>query len=204
MVASVDLVTEFERAWADPRNTAIDLPPVDVNKVLRDRYDVDRDLVYTRTMMWDMETRKASAPDFYIPSVVRPGSARKWPSEDPDRFTRASQQRLWLDPDEFGLIIEHVQLGRAEQSIWFIGDTGHTTPDGHELVADRRQPLFHVRHWVDGDENEPLNRWRILHLTNRPDQQTIDFFAELGQNPYLRDFIEVHIREVLGYRLTRK
>lgn len=204
MTATVDLVTEFDRAWADPRNTAIDLPPVNVNQVLRDHYDVEGDLRYTRTNLWDMEIRKASAPDFYIPSVVKPGSAEKWQSDDPDVFTRASEQRLWLNPSEFGLIIEHVQLDHAKQSVYFIGAPDYTTPDGRHLVADTRQPLFHVEHWVEGDETEPVNRWRIVHVTEQPDQAMLDFFAEMGRSVHLRDFIEVHIREVLGYRITRK
>jgi hypothetical protein len=194
---------EFERAWADPRNTAADLPPVDVNQVLNDRYQLDRKLLYTREMLWDMEIRKASAPDVYIPSVVRPGSVGKWDSGVPNEFTRASEQRLWLAPDQFGLIIEHVHLDHDKQSVYFIGASGYDTPDGRRLVADTRQPLFHVEHWVEGAEDRPVNRWRIVHLTERPDQAILGFFAGMGQSPYLRDFIEVHIREVLGRRLER-
>ncbi|MCE7011095.1 hypothetical protein LWC34_51075 [Kibdelosporangium philippinense] len=162
------------------------------------------DLRYTRMNLWDMEIRKASAPDFYIPSVVKPYTAEKWPSDNPDVFTRASEQRLWLNPAEFGVIIEHVELDHAKQSVYFIGATDYTTPDGGHLVADTRQPIVHVEHWVEGEENEPINRWRMVHVTDQPDQAMIDFFAEMGRDVYLRDFIEVHIREVLGYQISRK
>jgi hypothetical protein len=194
----------FESAWADPRNTAIDLPPVDVNQVLNHRYDLGQPLLYTREMLWDMEIRKAGAPDVYIPSVVKPGSVEKWDAGVPDQFTRVSEQRLWLNPDEFGLIIEHVQLDHDKQSVYFIGAAHHVTPDGRHLVGSTAQPLFHVEHWVDGTKNRPVNRWKILHLTEQPDQAMLDFFTGMGQNPYLRDFIEVHIREVLGRRLVRR
>ena len=63
----------LEEAWNKPGNTVIELPPVDVNQVLRDRYEADPGLRITRTMLWDMEARKAAAPDKYIPTVVRPG-----------------------------------------------------------------------------------------------------------------------------------
>jgi hypothetical protein len=198
----LDHVAEFARAWSDPRNTAIELPPVDVNQVLRDHYDLDRELNYTRTMLWDMEVRKASAPDVYIPSVVKAGSVAKWGAADD--FTRVSEQRLWLSPDDFGLIIEHTHLDHDKQSVVFIGAATHTAPDGRELTATTDQPLFHVDHWVDGDEDRPLNRWKIVHLTDGPDQRLIDFFEQMAKGVFLRDFIEVHIREVLGRTLTRR
>lgn len=198
------LETQFTQAWSDPRNTAIDLPPVDVNEVLRRSYDLDEPLVFTRDMLWDMEIRKASAPDLYIPSVVKPRSAEKWPAELPTDFTRASEQRLWLRPEIFGLIVEKVHLDHQKQSVYFIGLADFVTPDGRKLHADTRQPLFHVEHWVEGEQDRPVNRWKIVHLTDSPDQALIDFFGRLGENEYLRDFIEVYIREVLGRKLPRR
>ncbi len=61
---------EFQRAWADPNNTRIELPPVDVNRVLAEHYRTSEPLTFTRTMLWDMEVRKAWRPDSYILSVV--------------------------------------------------------------------------------------------------------------------------------------
>ena len=201
--STLDHVAEFDRAWSDPRNTAIELPAVDVNRVLRDSYELDRELTYTRDMLWDMEVRKASAPDFFIPSVVEPGSAHKWASA-PNEFTRSSRQRLWLAPAEFELIIEHVRVVPTKQSVYFIGAPEFRTPEGALLRAGTGQPLFHVEHWVDGTQDQPLNRWRIVHLTESPDPAMIEQFARMVDNRYLRDFIEVHIREVLGYTLVRK
>jgi hypothetical protein len=200
----MDFRATFEQAWADPRNTAVDLPPVDVNQVLRDRYHLEPELLYTRTMLWDMEVRKASAPDVYIPSAVLPGSVAKWESGVPNEFTRVSEQRLWLKPDESGLIIEHVRLDPGQQSVLFIGVAEHTTPEGRDLHATTGQPLFHVEHWVEGEEDQPINRWKIVHLTSEPDQAILDFFTAMGENAFLRDFIEVHIRQVHGRTLTRR
>jgi hypothetical protein len=138
VTAKLDHVAEFDQAWPDPRNTAVDLPPVDVNQVLRDRYHLDRELTYTRTMLWDMEKRKAHAPDVYLPSVVKPDSVGKWASDVEDEFTRVSEQRLWLAPDIFGTVIEHVRLDHDRRSAVFIGVARHTTPDGRELTADTR------------------------------------------------------------------
>ena len=204
MTTALDHVAEFERAWADPRNTAIDLPPVDVNAVLRAHYRVDPELTYTTDMLWDMETRKAKAPDVFIPSVVRPHSARVWPGATPDAFTRVSDQRLWLRPDTVEPIIEHVRFDQTKRSVYFIGVPAWTTPTGEHLVAGTGQPLFHVEHWVAGERDAPVNRWRVVHLTDHPDQDMIDAFTVLGSAPYLRDFIEVHIRQVLGRTLERK
>ena len=69
---------EFERAWADPSNTRVEPPSVDVNRVLAEHYRTSEPLTFTRTMLWDMEVRKAWKPDRYIPSVVQEGSAGTW------------------------------------------------------------------------------------------------------------------------------
>jgi hypothetical protein len=189
-------------AWADPKTTKTELPPVDVNQVLRDHYDVAPDLTYTRSMLWDMEIRKASAPDMYIPSAVKPGSAEKFGAGAD--FTRVSEQRLWLNRDAFGTIIEQVHLDQDRQSVEFVGLPEFQAPDRRGFTATTDQPLFHVEHWVDGVADQPLNRWRIMFLTTEPDQRLVDFFAELGQSPHLRDFVEIHIRDVLGHTLTRR
>jgi hypothetical protein len=54
---------EFQRAWADPNNTRFELHPVDVNRVLEERYRTSRPLTFTRTMLWVMEVRKAWRPE---------------------------------------------------------------------------------------------------------------------------------------------
>ena len=88
---------EFQRAWADPSNTRPEVPPVDVNRVLAEHYRTSEPLTFTRTMLWDMEVRKAWRPDRYIPSVVREGSAHTWgrrsAADGTESFVRSSQQR---------------------------------------------------------------------------------------------------------------
>ena len=54
----IDHVREFERAWNEPRHTRFEIPPIDVNRVLAEHYDLDRPLAFTRAMLWDMEVRK--------------------------------------------------------------------------------------------------------------------------------------------------
>lgn len=64
----------FENAFANRKYTTIAIPDTDVNEVIRQHYQIDVPFAYTRTMLWDMETRKAHQPDKYIRHVVRPGS----------------------------------------------------------------------------------------------------------------------------------
>lgn len=71
-MSSPDLEQVLEDAWKAPGNTTIELPPVDVNQVLHDHYEGVGDLAYTRTMLWDMEVRKASGRT----STSRPSSGR--------------------------------------------------------------------------------------------------------------------------------
>jgi hypothetical protein len=192
----------LDEAWHTPGVTAIDLPPVDVNRVLAERYELDRDVTFTREMLWDMEARKAAAPDVYIPTVVKAGSATKWPSvrhgglED---FTRVSDQRLWADPDRFGTIIEHVRLDHDNQRAFFVGATDF---EGRTATTD--QPIFHVEHSVAGPQDQPLNLWRVILLTEQVDQRLLDVFTAMGEDPYLRVFIEVYLQKDLGVSFRRK
>jgi hypothetical protein len=196
----------FEQAWAAPGTTSVELPPVRVNDVLRDRYDVRPPFTYTGEQLWDMEGRKAAAPDRYIPTVVRAGSAEKFPSVRHGRiedFTRVSDQRLWADPDHYATIIEHVRLDHEHRRAFFVGAERFEAPDGRVFSAGAGQPIFHVEHSVAGPEDDPLNLWRIVHLTDTPDPALAAAFHELANDPYLRVFIEVHLREDLGRDLAR-
>jgi hypothetical protein len=201
---ALDHLGVFEEAWSRPGNTAVELPPVDVNQVLAAHYDLDRELVLTREMLWDMEVRKAVDPDVYITSVVTPGSVRRWPSEPGDDFVRISEQRLWLDREQRGLVLEQVHLDHDRHAVLFIGAAELTSPDGETFRAGTGQPLFHVEHSVAGTEQRPVNRWRIVNLTQAPDLALLDHFAWFGARPGLRDFLEVYIRDNLGRRLTPK
>ncbi len=111
-VSELNHEEEFERAWADPRITRVELPPVDINLVLAKYYRTNEPLSFTRTMLWDMEVKKAYRPDLYIPSVVLEGSARYWrprvAANGAVSFVRSSQQRLWLEPQQRGLVLEQV------------------------------------------------------------------------------------------------
>ncbi len=206
-VNHLDHEAEFERAWTDPLNTRIDLTPVDINLVLARYYRTNEPLRFTRTMLWDMEVKKAFRPDLYIPSVVSEGSSHNWrrqPAADgTESFVRCSRQRLWLKPSERGLVLEQVFLNPARQSATFIGAAELLDRDGNLLRAGEGQPLFHVEHSVAGGEFRPLNRWRIVHLTDRPEQKLIDRFT-LAKDVWLREFVEIYIRRDLRIELTRR
>ena len=197
----------FERAWTDPANTRIELPPVDVNRVLARHYRTSEPLSFTRTMLWEMEVKKAFRPDLYIPSVVSEGSSRWWGRQaeagGAESFVRCSRQRLWLEPSEHGLVLEQVFLNPARQSATFIGAAELLDGDGNLLRAGEGQPLFHVEHSVDGGESRPLNLWRIVYLTDRPEARLVERFT-LAKEVWLREFVEIYIRRDLKIELTRR
>lgn len=109
MTTELDHESEFARAWADPRNTRVERPPVDVNAVVAARYQVSEPLAFTRTQLWDMEVRKAYRPDIYIADVVQAGSAATWARREVggghESFYRKSMQRGRLGPG-YGLVLE--------------------------------------------------------------------------------------------------
>lgn len=197
----------FKRAWTDPGNTRIELSPVDINLTLALYYRTSEPLRFTRSMLWDMEVKKAFRPDLYIPSVVTEGSSRYWcrqaSADGAESFVRCSRQRLWLKPSEQGLVLEQVFLNPARQRVTFIGAAEIPDRDGNLLRAGHGQPLFHVEHTVDGSETRPLNLWRIVYLTDRPEQKLIERFA-LAQDVWLREFVEIYIRRDLKIELTRR
>ena len=206
-VAQFEHEEVFERAWTDPGNTRIELTPVDINLTLARFYHTTKPLRFTRTMLWDMEVKKAFRPDLYIPSVVTEGSARYWrrqtSGDGAESFVRCSRQRLWLKPSEQGLVLEHVFLNPARQRVTFIGAAELPDRDGKLLRAGEGQPLFHVEHSVDGSETGPLNLWRIVYLTGRPRQKLIERFT-LVKEVWLREFVEIYIRRDLKIELTRR
>ncbi len=207
MTETLDHESIFEQAWQAPGTTSVELPPIRVNDVLRDRYDTRPPFAYTGAQLWDMEVRKAAAPDKYIPTAVRAGSAEKFPSVRHGRFedfTRVSVQRLWAHPDRYTTVIEHVRLDHRDRRAFFIGAERFETPDGRVLTAGTGQPVFHVEHSVSGPEDDPLNLWRIVHLTDGPDPSLAAAFDDLAGDRYLRVFIEVHLREDLGRELVRR
>jgi len=199
---------EFQRAWADPSNTRIELPPVDVNQVLAAHYLTSEPLTFTRTMLWDMEVRKAWGPDHYIPSVVGEGSAHAWgrrsAADGTESLVRSSQQCLWLEPAEYGLVLEQVRLNPTQQQVTFIGVAELLDRDRNLLRAGAKQPLFHVEHSVGGDESRPLNTWRIVHLTDSPEHRLVERFTLIANDVWLPEFIEIYIRSDLNIQLTRR
>jgi hypothetical protein len=48
--------------WSAPSNTRFELPPVDVNKVLKERFRVSPEQSLTRAMIWDMEDEEGLGP----------------------------------------------------------------------------------------------------------------------------------------------
>ena len=197
----------FVRAWTDPGNTRIELDPVDINRTLARYYRTNKPLTFTRTMLWDMEVKKAFRPDLYIPSVVTKGSSQYWNRQalagGTEAFVRCSRQRLWLEPSKHGLVLERVYLNPGQQRVTFIGMAELLGRDGNPLRAGVGQPLFHVEHSVDGSESRPLNLWRIVYLTDGPSQQLIERFTR-AKDVWLREFVEIYIRRDLKIALSRR
>ncbi|MEH6523767.1 hypothetical protein [Sulfitobacter sp.] len=198
----------FQNAWADPSNTRFELPPVNINEALAEHYGTSEPFTFTRTMTWDMEVRKALKPDDYIRSVVQEGSAHSWDqhliADGTEIFVRSSLQRLWLEPKKLGLVLELVSLNHTEQKVTFIGALEDSDQSNNLFRVIGGQPLFHVEHSVGGEEREPLNRWRIVHLTDGPDRRLIERFKVMANNVLLPEFIENYIRNDLNIGLAAK
>jgi len=195
---------EYADAWTKPSNTRFELPAVNVNKMLKERYRLTPQKNLTRAMIWDMETKKAWDPRSYIPYVVSEG--RSWGlttlRDGSRRFSRSSLQRGWIARSE-GRVLEDVFISDAKQAIYFLGRPRMAGESGDGLVASSFQPLFHVRHAVGGSEDEPLNLWSIVLLTSAPDARYLEPFEEMIRTGLLPGFIEIYIQRDLQLSLGR-
>ena len=67
-----------------------------------------------------------------------------------------------------------------------------------------RQPLFHVQHAVDGEEEQPFNKWRIVHLTEAKNIPLMECFKRLNNLKILPGFIEIYIEQDLSVMIESK
>lgn len=196
---------EFENCWKNQVYTQIELDDIDVNQTLL-HYIAAKPVHFTKEMLWDMEKKKAWNPGKYIPHVVREGSAQSWekqscPSTGDEIFVRCSQQKQWLHPDVYEEVYEEVYVNNKDQLITFLGVRSLPGRPGKLLP---KQPLFHVQHSAAGLEERPLNKWRIVHLTEAKDFQLIAFFKDLNNPAKLPGYIKEYIEKDLHVALQHK
>jgi hypothetical protein len=195
---------DLDRAWQDPQHTAVELEPIDANAMLKQDYVLSEPVRLTRSQLWDAEVKKAWNPRLYIPDVVLQGQSwgRTTLTDGNQRHLRASQQRAW-NSDEHGLILEEVYLSPREQKVLFLGRAELVAEDGRTLRAGVHQPLFHVEHAVGGTDTQPLNLWRIVHLTRKKDNALAQ--QQIATVPrVLRQFISVYVEQDLGRKLAHR
>ena len=194
---------EFEHAWDQPEHTRVEPHAVDVNQLLRQSYGVEEGFHLTGEMLWDAEVAKAWDPGVYIPGVVHAGQSwgrRTLPDGNPC-FVRSSRQVAWKASTDPGVVLEEVYLDPAGRSVLFFGRSEWTGPDGLPVRAGAHQPLFHVEHAVAGSEEKPLNRWRIVHLTESQDPALIEQQLQRGSADWLLGFLATFIEQELGRKL---
>lgn len=201
----LDAEKEFEKCWGDPKYTAIELDDVDINHILK-HYITQEPIHFTKTMLWDMEKKKAWNPGNYISYVVKEGSAKAWnkhkcPETNGEIFVRCSAQKKWLDPNVYEDVYEEVYVNDDNNIVTFLG--AKTLPGITEEIHPT-QPLFHVQHGASGTEDRPLNTWRIVHLTKEKDQHLIDHFKNFNDSTTLPGFIEAYIKKDLNIPIKKK
>ena len=200
-------LSKFKSCCQNDNFISIELEPINVNKVLREHYTCPFPFTMTKSQLWDMEIKKAARPDLFIPFVIKNGSAVSWGKvtvNDIDTFIRVSEQRLWLDAEQYGTIIENVHVNHLAQVVTFIGESKTKSNEYGEFVTSNNQAIFHVQHGVIGEEGNPLNTWKIVHLTSENEQELNVRFQKMNDYKWLPEYIEIYIRDILGIDLQRK
>lgn len=196
----------FEQAWNNPAYTQIKLDDVDINATLARYYETPIPVNFTRKMLWDMETKKAWDPKTYIPYVVRDGKSwgRELLENGDEVLVRSSQQKQWLNGEVYQEVFEEVYLNHKDQRATFLGTQNLKDSSGEYLYLKNYQPLFHVQHSVEGEETNPTNVWRIVHLTEGKDQKLIEHFKKFKNPTVLPGFVEIYIEKDLQIPLSHK
>jgi hypothetical protein len=92
----------------------------------------------------------------------------------------------------------------AERRIIFLGRARIIGPHGETLLADSNQPLFHVEHGVRVTDDEPINTWRIIVLTESADPRYAAAFAQATATGGLPGFLEIYLARDLRVTLQRR
>ncbi len=200
-----DAQREFESCWRNLNYTPIELDDVDVNKTLL-HYVSEKPIHFTQQMLWDMEKKKAWNPGEYIPYVIRAGSAKAWNkhtdlNNGDEIFVRMSDQKQWTHPDIYETVYEEVYVNESEQLVTFLGVK---ILPGVSTELNPQQPLFHVQHGVGGTEDNPINTWRIVHLTKIKGEQLISHFKKMNNTTHLPGFILSYIEKDLHIPIRHK
>ncbi len=199
-----DARAEFEQAWNQAGHTRIEPDAVDVNLILGESYAMDDGFRLTGQMLWDAEVAKAWDPGTYISGVVLEGKSwgRKTLTDGKPWFVRSSRQVAWKAGTEPGVVLEEVYLDPSGRSVIFFGRSELIGPDGVPVEAAADQPLFHVEHAVTGTEEEPMNRWRIVHLTESEDTALIERQVKEGSSGWLIGFLSKFVELELDRKLS--
>ncbi len=196
---------EFERCWNDPNATRFELPAIGVNDILAKRYRMSPPTNLTRSMIWDMECKKALDPSTYVPYVISQAGllARRKLSDGCDHFIRWSTQKAWLSERQ-GQVIESIFVDHSSQRIIFLGIAKAIAEDGRTISAVDYQPLVHVEHAAGGPEHNPHNLWRIVFLTERKDERYTHPFDQMALAGFLPGYLEIYIQKDLNIELARR
>ena len=199
-----DARAEFEQAWNQPGHTRIEPDAVDVNELLGQSYAMEDGFRLTGQMLWDAEVAKAWDPGTYISGVVLEGKSwgRKTLPDGKPWFVRSSRQVAWKAGTGPGVVLEEVYLDPSGRSVLFFGRSELIGPDGVPVGASADQPLFHVEHAVTGTEEEPMNRWRIVHLTESEDPALIERQVREGSTGWLIGFLSKFVELELDRKLS--
>ncbi len=198
-VAAENAQAQFEAAMKNPNYFSYQPPANDINEILG-RDLALKDVRLTKEELWQAEKRKAFEPVVYIPHVLKTGRAEVYGVNDSDPkeiiFRRFSEQRSWQDDTVMANVLEEVHVFEEDQKIIFLGRPLEDLASDLGTKNHPTQPLFYVEHSVGGDEDKPLNLWKIVFLTDREDykQAVLKRFKDQPKD-LLPIFVKIYIEK---------
>lgn len=198
--ASENAVVEFDRSWSNPDYIQYQAEDIDINSIVETNPKYRDMQKLSGAQLWEAEKNKAHDPKKYIPHVVKTGIAEVYGeqiiSPNETMFMRFSEQKSWKNPEVIANVLEEVHIFEAEKRVIFLGRSLETLAPHVQMKSHVNQHLFHVEHSVGGNENSPVNLWRIVFLTaNQEYKQSV--FTHLNAMPknVVPRFVEVYAQE---------
>jgi hypothetical protein len=191
----------FENAWNDPDNLALTLDDIDINAVLSKNYVTEPPTRMTRTQLWDMERKKAADAVTFLGSVVKDAKTRR--QLNANAFIRWTIQRQFLNPNVFDNVLEEVFLDDANQLVTFIGQRDESFIDWKPMQVTQQQPVFHVQHGVTGQEDNPINTWKIVFINPSEEaRHTLKMnFSKFDYSRHLPYYVEVYLQRDMNIHI---
>lgn len=187
---SESFIDEFDEAYKDYAKQAFSAPELAINPLFNIKeFELYGFKGLSQSQAWEGEKLKAHRPQLFVPVIqaagLIPNTYRK--TEYGETFDRVSIQPNW-QTGKLSIVKEEVHVIEAQRRILFLGrpvnrsEAKQVLGDFDDAYFENQGSLFHVEHGLAGEEDRPINTWRLVILDRAVSSQAIDKINQTVQN----------------------